>query len=180
MRRIDPIREQVERDVFTNREKMLERLWEWAMRIPRGAAESTALLSQRRMGKTAVLERLYNRLFWEQEEVIPIFYSVRRENKTLLKFAQEYYASFVAQYLAFKLKDLTPLEERTSPVENLLPYAEKLRDDHIIKGVQGFTDWTGKVAPDHVWKFVVEAPHRLAHFTERYVAVIIDEFQLLA
>ena len=178
MRRIDPIREQVERDVFTDREEVLEKLWEWAMRIPKGVAGSIALLSQRRMGKTAVLERLYNRLFWEQEAFVPIFYRVERENKLWREFAEEYYANFLAQYTAFKLKDPSILEIKPFVFEDVLPHISKLEEAEVFReDTKRFEARREREYTSHLWKYAAGAPDRLAWIMKGYMGVIIDEFQ---
>ncbi|MFQ6044683.1 MAG: hypothetical protein ACE5PV_27845, partial [Candidatus Poribacteria bacterium] len=77
--KIGPLREKVEPELFTDREEILKKIWDWAMLIKRRVASPAALFGQRRMGKTAVLRRLYNKLFWEQDEIVPIYYEVERK-----------------------------------------------------------------------------------------------------
>ncbi|MFQ6056713.1 MAG: hypothetical protein ACE5J3_12110, partial [Methanosarcinales archaeon] len=60
---VEVIEEEVEREVFTDREEVLKELWDWALGIPDYRSKSIALISPRRYGKTAILQRLYNELF---------------------------------------------------------------------------------------------------------------------
>jgi DNA-binding CsgD family transcriptional regulator len=66
---------------------------------------STAMVGQRRLGKTAVLEQVYNRLFWEQDEVVPIYFTFEAQPTTSTEFAWAYFTNFLQQYVAFRLKD---------------------------------------------------------------------------
>ena len=59
--------------LFTDREDLLERLKFEAIETRLQRTRSIVLLGHRRVGKTEVLKRLYNDLFWEQDEVVPIY-----------------------------------------------------------------------------------------------------------
>jgi predicted AAA+ superfamily ATPase len=62
-------------DEFTDREELIGELVATACNTPRDITFSTAIVGQRRMGKTSVMEQLYNRLFWEEDEVVPIYFT---------------------------------------------------------------------------------------------------------
>ena len=66
--------------LFTNRQEDFDFLNSWVGRIEKEAALSTAITSHRKVGKTALLQRLYNRLFEQGGKSFP-FYS-RSKNKT--------------------------------------------------------------------------------------------------
>jgi len=74
-RRYPPIYQNVPADEFTDRRELIDRLLWWAAQTPRDITPSTAIVGPRRLGKTAVLEQVYNRLFWEQDAVVPIYFS---------------------------------------------------------------------------------------------------------
>ncbi|MBV7338923.1 hypothetical protein KFU94_64030 [Chloroflexi bacterium TSY] len=76
-RRLNPLEDLVG-DLFVNRDDELEQYWEWAMRVPSPANSSQALVGRRRTGKTAILVKLFNRLYHEQEQVLPVFISFAR------------------------------------------------------------------------------------------------------
>jgi|688.fasta_scaffold292425_2 hypothetical protein len=62
-------------DWFINRKEELDLFWQWATSVPERVHGSYALIGLRRTGKTAILHRLFNRLFHEQEKVIPVYYN---------------------------------------------------------------------------------------------------------
>jgi len=78
------IRPLVPKAVYTDREEHLNYLYKAAINAIRRRTMSTVLLGQRRMGKTEILKRVVNRLFFEQENyrdkdasVVPVYYSFR-------------------------------------------------------------------------------------------------------
>ncbi len=58
-------------DLFTGRRKELAYFSKWIDGIPKGISKSTAILSRRKTGKTALMQRLYNLTFEQQDGVIP-------------------------------------------------------------------------------------------------------------
>lgn len=179
-----PIYEQVDSELFTDREKILSKLWKWVTSIPLPAGYSQALLSQRRMGKTSVLERLYNRLFLEQDRVMPIYYRVTDWDKLLQDFVVDYYINFVKQYVAFRLKDplLVRAPNKMETLIKCLSHADQLKGDYILEDVEGFLkslETATRPADFHsLWGIHVStASMRVAEWHERPMVVILDEFQ---
>ena len=100
-----PIFPVVSDEVFTDREDLLRLLKDKALAAKRGRDKSTVLIGHRRVGKTELLRRLYNRLFWEQDEVVPIYITFEELNLLAEEFASEYIEIFLSQYVGFKRKD---------------------------------------------------------------------------
>ena len=92
--------------LFCGRKKELEYFLNWASEIPDKKSKSCALVATKKMGKTAILDRLYNLLFLQQGSVIPFFFSIRERAIWLKDFADHFYRSFLTQYLAFKLNQM--------------------------------------------------------------------------
>ena len=183
-RPITPIHEQVDPELFTDREEILAKLWKWANFIPLPAGKSLALLSQRRMGKTAVLERLYNRLFLEQARVMPIYYRVTDRDKLLEEFVVDYYVNFAKQYVAFRLKDpaIVRLPNNLATLEKCLTYADQLKDDRILEDIEDFLNSlavaTSPAKFHGLWGIhVSQASMQLAEWHDQAMVVILDEFQ---
>jgi hypothetical protein len=100
---------------------------------------STAMVGQRRLGKTAVLEQVYNRLFWEQDAVVPIYFTFEAQPTTSTEFAETYFKSFLQQYVAFRLKDdeLARMEHKQVALDDLVTLAESLSGDPITNYAEG-------------------------------------------
>ena len=64
-------------DLFSGRQKELSFFLKWIDGIKREISPSTALLSRRKTGKTALLQRLYNLTFEKNDKVIPFYYELK-------------------------------------------------------------------------------------------------------
>ena len=73
----------------------------------------TSIIAPRRMGKTVLLDRLVNIVFYKTEnKVAPIYIKFKREEIILRKFLLVYATEFFRQYIAYCLQD-TLLYRRT-------------------------------------------------------------------
>ncbi|MDM8521767.1 hypothetical protein QUF80_00185 [Desulfococcaceae bacterium HSG8] len=68
---IEPIEPFVPEEVYTDREEFIHYFYNAALNAIRRRTFSTALLGQRRMGKTEIFKRVVNRLFFEQDHRDP-------------------------------------------------------------------------------------------------------------
>lgn len=62
--------------LFTGRKEELFYFLKWIYNIKNEFSKSHALLARRKVGKTALLERLFNIVFHENDGVIPFYYEV--------------------------------------------------------------------------------------------------------
>jgi len=110
-----PIEECLEYDEFTDRVELLRDLESWIKNIRHRRSSSTSIISPRRLGKTVLLERLVNTVFFKPEyHVAPIYFSLKREKVTLRAFIMQYAETFFRQYIAYCLQDSELY--KTSPV----------------------------------------------------------------
>ena len=85
--KIMPIEECLEYEEFTDRVELLRDLENWIKNIRYKRSSSTSIISPRRLGKTVILERLVNTVFFKpQYRVAPIYFSLGREQITLKEF----------------------------------------------------------------------------------------------
>jgi len=99
--KILPVEEMVAYDEFTDRVEILRDLTAWVKNIQRMAAPSTAIIAPRRMGKTVLLDRLVNTVFYQPENrVAPFYMRIKREETTLKEFLLEYATTFFRQFIA--------------------------------------------------------------------------------
>jgi len=64
-------------DLFTGRKKELAFFLKWIEGIKKEISPSMAILSRRKTGKTAILQRLYNLTFEHNDRVIPFYYEIK-------------------------------------------------------------------------------------------------------
>ncbi|MBV7335030.1 hypothetical protein KFU94_43705 [Chloroflexi bacterium TSY] len=129
--------EEIGNQWFVNRQKELDLFWEWGNSIPLGGRHSIAFAGLRRTGKTAILHRAFNRLFYEQQRVLPIFmtfesYLYRAELITTYEFARDYLSGYLRSYFAFRYR--RPEFHRDLPeLGELEQFAEDFQDEIALK-----------------------------------------------
>ncbi len=177
-----PVEEMVAYEEFTDRAEILREMEAWVKNIQRMAAPSTAIIAPRRMGKTVLLDRLVNTVFFKPEyQVAPFYFRMKREETTLRKFLLEYATTFFRQYIAYCLQDPMLYQNKDIELNALL----NSQSDHKAVGIAKeliqafFTRYernTHEDARNH-WDAFICVPERLASYSGTRVAVIIDEFQ---
>jgi len=180
--KIWPVEEMVHEDEFTDRVELLRELDQWIKAIGRMGSTSTALIAPRRIGKTVLLDRLVNTVFFKPEyQVAPFYFKMTREKRTLKKFLLEYATTFFRQYLAYCEQDPVLFRNKNLELEELLSYqtthkAALLAQEHIQAFLKRYNRHGDEDALIHWDAFICE-PEQLASYTDIRVAVIIDEFQ---
>jgi len=170
--RINPIQERVDADVFTDREEILARFWKWVERAAKGG-RSTALLAPRRMGKSVLLERLYNMMFWEQDMVVPFLFEMSDESRTIETLNREYYTTFIKQYLAFKFRVPSLVSADINENDELLEVAQEYDDEKIVDDVKRYIKYATN--PELCWGYVREAPKLIGRFNVIKLPPMPDE-----
>jgi len=74
-------------DLLVGREKEFGLLDKWISRIPDRLSKSRAILARRKSGKTAIVQRIFNRLWSENGEVIPFYINIRERKIWFPDFA---------------------------------------------------------------------------------------------
>ena len=182
MEKILPVEEMLAYEEFTDRVEILRELDKWVKDIQLMRSSSTAIISPRRMGKTVLLDRLVNTVFFKPEyKVVPFYFRMKREDVTLRKFLLDYATTFFRQYIAYCHQDPILYSDRRIKLEDLL----ELSSDHKAVSMakefaEGFLKSYQNTKYDDIrlqWDAFICEPERLASYSGTRVAVIIDEFQ---
>ncbi len=167
-------------DLFSGRKKELADFLKWISDIKEKKSQSSALLARRKMGKTTLMERLFNITFFKNDGVIPFYYEVRDSKKWVGDFCVDFFFTFAYQYLAFK----TRKTEYLRPIEkNDFDYVKKIAREEGFEDIAGLAQSVeysyrhGSV--DILWDTVREAPKTIAERSKEFIVQIIDEFQFL-
>ncbi|MCP4349355.1 MAG: hypothetical protein GY795_28075 [Desulfobacterales bacterium] len=180
--KILPVEEMVAYDEFTDRVEILRELDEWVKNIQRMASPSTAIISPRRMGKTVLLDRLVNTVFFKPEyRVAPFYFRMKREETTLRDFLLEYATTFFRQFIAYCHQEPVLYGDDSIKLEQLLEYPSSLKPVMLAKKfIEGFLGRYQDTRYDDTrnqWDGFIRTPERLGSYSGVRVAVIIDEFQ---
>jgi hypothetical protein len=152
----------------------------WISDVKERKSMSTALLARRKMGKTALLERLFNITFFKNDGVIPFYYEIKENDVWIVDFCIDFCLTFVYQYIAFKTRNTgyIRLYEKGN-LEKAMQIAESEGFDYLSVLLSGVKY---AVTHDHVdilWETVREAPKTIAHSENEFIVQMIDEFQFL-
>lgn len=165
--------------LFTGRKEEFEFFNKWLMNVPKKLSKSTAILSRRKKGKTAIIERLYNIIYNMNLNIIPFYYEIKEGSKWIVSFSYSFYTSFISQYMGFKLKNIELINNKID-IEILQEIAEKEKLEIIIKDILSFKKfYDNEKDVDNLWDFVQSAPHRIAFLSNNFVIQLIDEFQFM-
>lgn len=182
-RRIDPLVNSVPDELFVNREDELALFTNWANSIPRLPLNSFALVGRRRTGKTAILKKVYNWLFHEQERILPVYisfdgYLSRQEPISSYQFAEEYFSGYIRSYLAFTYRK--PLLMRPQfNLPDLQAFAHSVQDEYVLRLFSQYEILLPRHIPHSLVKWVINFPWGVADIRDTPTAILVDEFQVL-
>jgi len=167
-------------ELFTGRKQELSYFLKWITDIKEEKSMSTAILARRKMGKTAIMERLFNITFYKNDGVIPFYYEIKENDIWIVDFCQDFFLTFIYQYIAFKTRKINYLGRDK---KNSLEEAKK---DAVNEGLDYLTGVIENVAyssrhrhVDMLWNTVREAPKTIAFSENEYIVQMIDEFQFM-
>ena len=167
-------------DLFTGRKKELAFFLKWIEGIKKEISMSTAILSRRKTGKTALLQRLYNLTFEQNDGVIPFYYEVKERPVWMVDFCQDFFLTFLYQYVAFKTRNtlyLKPDIEKSCAHALDIVHQEHL--EYLSQTITGVQQLVQEDRRDLLWSMVIDIPRGIAQSHDERVVQMIDEFQYL-
>ncbi|MDM8539015.1 hypothetical protein QUF70_19870, partial [Desulfobacterales bacterium HSG17] len=167
-------------ELFTGRKNELAYFLNWIDRIKSEISQSTAILSRRKTGKSALLQRLYNVIFEKNDGIIPFYFEIRESDKWLGDFAENFFLSFIYQYIAFKTRKMEYMS-LLIPKNLELAYEISGKEglDFLQAPIRGMQVRADKEQADFMWDIARELPRGIAEHTDEKVVQMIDEFQFI-
>jgi hypothetical protein len=167
-------------ELFTGRKEELAYFLKWIDNIKDEKSQSTAMLARRKMGKTAIMERLFNITFFKNHGVIPFYYEIKENDIWIVDFCQDFFLTFIYQYIAFKTRKTEYLKpEDKSDFEKLSDVAKKEGLDYLTGIIAGAAHAVAHEKIDILWSIVREAPQTIAFRQDEFIVQMIDEFQFM-
>lgn len=163
-------------DLLVGREKDFRLLNNWLENIPKRLSKSRVILARRKSGKTAVVQRIFNRLWTDNGSIIPFYYSIPEVKKWLPEFAVEYYCAFASQYISFIERDEI-LVKQPLPLEKIKEYGLAKPVTLLADDVDVLNNYKAQGMHSLMWKTAYTAPERFAGIFDQRILVILDEFQ---
>jgi hypothetical protein len=167
-------------DLFTGRKEEMDYFLKWVHDIKERKSQSTALLARRKMGKTAILERLFNITFFKNDGVIPFYYEVKETKMWIGDFCKDFFLTFIYHYIAFKSRKPGYLRpENKSDLGIAAEIAKKEGLDYLCGIIESTAYAVAHKEVDILWNIVREAPQTIAFRQKEFIVQMIDEFQFL-
>ncbi|OQY43633.1 MAG: hypothetical protein B6242_14310 [Anaerolineaceae bacterium 4572_78] len=176
---------------FIGRMREMEYLYGWTKRIQIKRGKSISFLGRRKVGKSLMLERLYNILYSEQRGLIPFFYEFSEGRRSGKEFYIDFIIRFYMQVVGYYTRDITWIrkavrrEKRIVNIETLLEKIAPLsfqNKEIILEGLEENMDMLKREQPLYEYVLaVVAVPHGFATTpgVEDKVVQMLDEFQYM-
>ncbi|HLC16350.1 MAG TPA: hypothetical protein VJL89_09005, partial [Thermodesulfovibrionia bacterium] len=175
----------VPEEVYTDRQEFIDSFYKAALEAAHRRTWSKVLLGKRRMGKTEIFKRVVNRLFFEQDPydqdaVVPVYYSFPETKIDNRHFAINYVENFLRYYVAFftRQPELITIEPAGDKLLSTVKRARKLypftdRLDLILDKIDQVRDPTNFLPHFDALK----VPRIVSDVSDTTVAMFLDEFQ---
>ncbi|MBL7064990.1 MAG: ATP-binding protein [Anaerolineae bacterium] len=184
---IKPLFEVVDEREFTDRDEELAFLWRLVERARDRRGYSYAVIARKGMGKTALLQRFYNDLFTQQDEVVPFYVSFAEfradrgaKRFPLTTFIEYYFTTLVRQYIAFRLRRPELVQEYHHTIPTLQKLAADAGLDELETPLAAFCSLWEEKRFNHLLYYVIRFTRNFLGKQDRAPGLlIIDEFQVL-
>lgn len=175
---------------FIGRVEEMEYLYKWTETIQKKIGRSVAFLGRRKIGKSLILERLYNILYSEQKGLIPFYYEFMEGRRSGKEFYLDFIVRFYMQVIGYYTRDIRWIREAVDKktkanIEAVMKNIEQLSLPHketILNHLEYCVDMLNSESP--LYEYVISAtaaPHGFATTpgVEEQIVQMIDEFQYL-
>ncbi len=167
-------------ELFTGRKEELSFFLGWINDIKEKKSQSTAVLARRKMGKTALLERLFNITYSQNNGVIPFYYEVKEIRMVLADFCVDFFLTFIYQYMAFKTrKDIYLRRSQRINLEKAKQVAASEGFDYLVDLIDDVSHAVRHKQLSLLWETVRETPKNIAADQKEFIVQMVDEFQFL-
>ena len=151
----------------------------WLSRIPERLSKSRVILARRKSGKTAFVQRIFNKLWSENGTVIPFYLDIAENAVWFPIFAMHYFQTFASQFISFLERD-EELIRNPMTLEEIREYGIAKSITPLVTDVDELKLHFREGRHDMVWIIAHKAPVRYAGVMDFRFLVILDEFQNLA
>ncbi len=165
--------------LFCGRKKQMALLINWVNMIPKEMAKSRVLLGRRKCGKTAMMQRLFNILWNENGQVIPLYLEVEDQDQWLLDFSDTYYRTFLSQYLSFKTRRVLAIDNKPWEFSELFDMARELGFEKVLRNMDFFQEHLDAKRVAQAKSMALGTPAFIAGLENAFCLVMLDEIQFM-
>jgi len=166
-------------DLLVGRVKEFREFDRWLSGIPKRISKSRVILARRKSGKTAFIQRIFNRLWTENDQIIPFYLDIPETAIWFPDFIINYYQSFVSQFISFMERDEAPIRIPLT-LEKIRQYGVSKSISQFVTDVDELIKLKKQKSYDLMWLMTYSCPDRYAALFDVRFLVILDEFQNIA
>ncbi|TGO02471.1 hypothetical protein PN36_24370, partial [Candidatus Thiomargarita nelsonii] len=163
-------------DLLVGRQNDFRKFDKWLSLIPMRMSKSRVILARRKSGKTAFVQRIFNRLWSENGAIIPFYFDFAEKDIWYPDFAIGYFCTFVSHYISF-IERNDKWVNKPMLLEDILEYGLANSNSLLVDEVKSFHQNKKDGLHDAMWERAYSAPHRFAALLDTRFLVILDEFQ---
>ena len=163
-------------DLLVGREWDTQEFDKWLSRIPEHLSKSRVILARRKSGKTAFVQRIFNKLWSENGKVIPFYLDIPEKFVWYPHFGIRYFQNFASQFISFIERD-EELVRNPMTLEKIREYGVSKSIDPLVTDVDEINRNMLEEGNDLLWEIAYTAPVRYAGVMNFQFLVILDEFQ---
>jgi anti-sigma regulatory factor (Ser/Thr protein kinase) len=165
---------------FFARQAEVQQLFHAGLDVARGLQLSCFLSGARKSGKTEILKRAYQRLFWEQDAVIPFFTSLPKSVPSAEAFCREYFLTSALQCIGFLRKDARLVASEKHDLNRIVQLAYESKLSWLTDAVDHFQQFTKNKDLQALARLAILFPASIAARTGLHAFVFVDDFHHLA
>ncbi|MCP4104220.1 MAG: hypothetical protein GY749_01570, partial [Desulfobacteraceae bacterium] len=164
--------------LLVGREDEFALLNNWLELIPRRLGKSKVILARRKSGKTAIVQRIFNRLWSENGTIIPFYYNFPERKTWYPDLAANYFCTFASQYISFFERDENLVRFPLVSLEDIKrKYSSSEQFRLLVRVADNMLQLRESGMYDSMWTSSYSAPERIAAVCDQRILVILDEFQ---
>ena len=163
-------------DLFVGRKKEFDLFSKWINLIPDRLSKSRAILARRKSGKTAFVERIFNKLWSDDGKVIPFYINIPERKVWFPEFARNYFRTFASHYISFLERD-RKIVSIPLTLSQIRQYGKSKSMEYLVIDVDSLMEDEAKGRHDSMWQTASSSPQRYAGAFDLRFLVIMDEFQ---
>lgn len=161
---------------FLARHAEVQQLFHAGLDVTRSLQTTSFLSGPRKSGKTEILKRVYNRLFWEQERVIPFFHALPKILTSAEAFCREYYLRNVLEYVGFLKKDAQIVLAEDYDLKRIVRLAYESKIPWLINSVDQFHVFCENRDHQAMARLSILFPATAALHSGLVAFVLVDDF----
>ncbi|MEN8215155.1 MAG: hypothetical protein ABFS56_02005, partial [Pseudomonadota bacterium] len=163
-------------DLLVGRKNEFRQFDKWLSLIPTRVSKSRVILARRKSGKTAFVQRIFNRLWSENGAIIPFYFDFSEKEIWYPDFAIKYYCTFASQYISFIERNEDWVNQPLT-LKEIREYGLAKSNQRLVDDVDSLFENKELGLHDSMWDTAYSAPHRFAAIFDTRFLVILDEFQ---